>query len=116
MPPRGRNAANADIAAAAGGPPDDDHTFCIRKCVCEAIAALQRLQELFPGGRQALLLLARALADNGALEPARQSLELARRPVESGQQLTPREALARAQAKVTFLRSTARPSPEADNA
>ena len=82
----------------------------------EAIAALQRLQELFPGGRQALLLLARALADNGALEPARQSLELAKRPVESGQQLTPREALARAQAKVTFLRSTARTSPEADNA
>ncbi len=82
----------------------------------EAIAALQRLQELFPGGRQALLLLARALADNGALEPARQSLELAKRPIESGQRLTPREALARAQAKVTFLRSTARPSQEADNA
>ena len=70
----------------------------------EAIAALQRHLELFPGGRQAQLLLARALADNGAMADARQQLELAKRPVEAGQHLTPRDRLARAQAQVTFLR------------
>ncbi|MEE2886260.1 MAG: tetratricopeptide repeat protein [Planctomycetota bacterium] len=70
----------------------------------EAIAALRRHLELFPGSREAQLLLARALADNGAIDEARQQLELAKRPPDEGQRLTPREALARAQAKVTFLR------------
>ena len=83
----------------------------------EAIAALQRHLELFPGGREAQLLLARALADNGAMEEARGQLELAKRPIEAGQHLTPRDRLARAQAQVTFLRAgTPRPGEGSEHA
>lgn len=71
----------------------------------EGIAALRRHLELFPGGRQAQLLLARTLADNGEMDAAREQLELARRPIEDGRRLDHREALARAQARVTFLRA-----------
>ena len=70
----------------------------------EAVEVLQRHQELFPGGRQSGLLLAHALANTGDLPAARKALDIARRPVAAGHHLTKEEALARARAKVTFLR------------
>lgn len=69
-----------------------------------AITVLRRHQELFPGGRQAALILAKALAATGDLEAAQQAREIARRPVEADVHLLPAEALAKAQALVTVLR------------
>ncbi len=71
----------------------------------EAVAVLRRHQQLFPGSRQAHLLLARALAETNAMDAAREQLAAARRPVSGDERLSPEEALARARAKVTFLRA-----------
>ena len=70
----------------------------------EALAVLRQHQSLFPGSRQVHLLTARVLADVGQIEEAREDLKLAARPATDQERLSPEENLARAQAKVTFLK------------
>lgn len=70
----------------------------------EAIAVLRRHQEQFPGSRQVHLLVARVLADAGDLDLARAELKSAARPPDDGEHLSPEEVLARARARVTFLK------------
>ena len=50
------------------------------------------------------MLTARVLADDGQIEEAREELKQAARPATDQERLSPEENLARAQAKVTFLK------------
>ncbi|MCA8956566.1 MAG: hypothetical protein KDC87_10865, partial [Planctomycetes bacterium] len=93
-----------------------DALFLLGRCLFRlhesraAIPVLRRHQQLFPGSRQTHLLLARALADTGDLPAARVELAAAKAPPSDNRRLEPREALARAQARVTVLRSGQTPT------